>query len=197
MPFFHIQATLLFLFSLFSSPSVRQDRAPCAAGHSTVLYAPQTNLEESEMESLQSAKRPIDVAMYSFTDLRLAEELVKLAHVGVIVRVYRDGIEYEQEKRRGKSTTEVLVRGGVAVRIKSSRDLMHFKSYVADGTMLRTGSANWSKGGLLKQDNDVHYEIDPSLAGIFETRFSEMWDRPTNLIGGEWQRIRPIGELCK
>ena len=133
---------------------------------------------------MQSAKRSVDVAMYSFTDLRLAEELVKLAHEGVIVRVYRDGSEYEQEKRRGESTTEVLVRRGVAVRIKSSRDLMHFKSYVVDGTMLRTGSANWSKAGLFKQDNDVHYEVNPSLAGIFETRFSEMWDRPTNLIVG-------------
>jgi phosphatidylserine/phosphatidylglycerophosphate/cardiolipin synthase-like enzyme len=105
---------------------------------------------------------------------------VKLAHAGVIVRVYRDGSEYEQEKRRGDSTTEVLLRGGVAVRIKSSRDLMHFKSYVVDGMMLRTGSANWSKAGLLKQDNDLHYETDPSLAGMFEMRFNEMWDRPTN-----------------
>jgi phosphatidylserine/phosphatidylglycerophosphate/cardiolipin synthase-like enzyme len=103
---------------------------------------------------------------------------VKLADAGVIVRVYRDGSEYEQEKRRGESTTDVLLRGGVAVRIKSSRDLMHFKSYVVDGMMLRTGSANWSKAGLLKQDND--YEIDPSLAGMFERRFTEMWDRPTN-----------------
>ena len=120
---------------------MRQDPAPCAAVHSTALYAPQTNLEQSEIESLQSAKRSIDVAMYSFTDQRLAEELVKLAQAGVIVRVYRDGNEYEKEKRRGESATEVLVGGGIAVRIKSSRDLMHFKSYVVDGKMLRTGSA--------------------------------------------------------
>jgi phosphatidylserine/phosphatidylglycerophosphate/cardiolipin synthase-like enzyme len=56
------------------------------------------------------------------------------------------------------------------------------KSYVVDGVLLRTGSANWSKAGLFRQDNDVHYEIDPSLARIFEIRFLEMWDRPTNLI---------------
>jgi phosphatidylserine/phosphatidylglycerophosphate/cardiolipin synthase-like enzyme len=86
--------------------------------------------------------------MYSFTDRELAEELVRLAKSGVRVRVYRDWREYEQEKQRGSSTTETLVAGGVEVRVKSSQDLMHFKSYVIDGTLLRTGSANWSPTGL-------------------------------------------------
>jgi phosphatidylserine/phosphatidylglycerophosphate/cardiolipin synthase-like enzyme len=50
--------------------------------------------------------------------------------------------------------------GGVEVRVKASQDLMHFKSYVIDGALLRTGSANWSPTGLKRQDNDVHYEVD-------------------------------------
>ncbi|WP_433975610.1 phospholipase D-like domain-containing protein [Tunturiibacter lichenicola] len=131
---------------------------------------------------MRSAKRSIDVAMYSFTDLRLAEELVKLARAGVAVRVHRDAKEYEQEMRRGHSTTEVLVRGGVAVRVKSSQDLMHFKSYVIGGMFLRTGPANWSQSGLRRQDNDIHYELGPAVAELFEARFSAMWERPNNLI---------------
>jgi phosphatidylserine/phosphatidylglycerophosphate/cardiolipin synthase-like enzyme len=54
------------------------------------------------------------------------------------------------------------------------------KSYVIDGALLRTGSANWSPTGLKRQDNDVHYEVDPTLAAVFETRFEAMWNRPTN-----------------
>ena len=49
-------------------------------------------------KTLSSAKVSIDVAMYSFTDHELAEELVRLAKSGVRVRVYRDWREYEQEK---------------------------------------------------------------------------------------------------
>jgi phosphatidylserine/phosphatidylglycerophosphate/cardiolipin synthase-like enzyme len=56
----------------------------------------------------------------------------------------------------------------------------NFKSYVIDGTLLRTGSANWSPTGLKRQDNDVHYEVDTKLAALFEARFEAMWDRPTN-----------------
>jgi phosphatidylserine/phosphatidylglycerophosphate/cardiolipin synthase-like enzyme len=133
----------------------------CAARtHAVVLYAPESNLERREIETLHSAKVSVDIAMYSFTDRDLAEELVRLAKNGVRVRVYRDWREYEQEQQRGASTTEMLVAGGVQVRVKSSRDLMHFKSYVIDGTLLRTGSANWSPTGLKRQDNDVHYEMD-------------------------------------
>jgi len=58
----------------------------------------------------------------------------------------------------------------VAVRVKASRDLMHFVSCVIDGMLLRTGSANWSISELTRQDNDVHYEIDPILATQFATR---------------------------
>jgi phosphatidylserine/phosphatidylglycerophosphate/cardiolipin synthase-like enzyme len=120
--------------------------------------------------------------MYSFTDHELAKELIQLAKSGVRVRVYRDWREYEQEKERGSSTAELLVAGGVQVRVKSSQDLMHFKSYVIDGTLLRTGSANWSLTGLKRQDNDVYYERDSETAKLFEARFSQMWERPSNFV---------------
>jgi hypothetical protein len=41
------------------------------------------------------------------------------------------------------------------------------KSYVMDGTLLRTGSANWSPTGLKRQGNDVHYEVDTTLASDY------------------------------
>jgi phosphatidylserine/phosphatidylglycerophosphate/cardiolipin synthase-like enzyme len=134
------------------------------------------------METLGSARVSIDIAMYSFTDRPLAEQLVRLARSGVRVRVYRDWREFEQERQRGSSTTEMLIAGGVEVRVKSSQDLMHFKSYVIDGDLLRTGSANWSPAGLKRQDNDVQYEVDPRLAKLFESRFSAMWERSTNFL---------------
>jgi phosphatidylserine/phosphatidylglycerophosphate/cardiolipin synthase-like enzyme len=154
--------------------------APTPTAHAVVLYAPESNLERREIETLRTAKVSVDVAMYSFTDRELAAELVRLARSGVRVRVYRDSRESMQENQRGSSTTATLLAGGVEVRVKASQDLMHFKSYVIDGILLRTGSANWSPTGLKRQDNDVHYEIDTKLAALFETRFETMWDRATN-----------------
>ena len=175
----------VLLLSVVSARLASAQSGPdvCASStHAVVLYAPESNLERSEMETLRSAKVSVDVAMYSFTDHELAKELIRLAKNGVRVRVYRDWREYEQEKERGSSTAELLVAGGVQVRVKSSQDLMHFKSYVIDGTLLRTGSANWSLTGLKRQDNDVYYERDSEAAKLFEARFSQMWERPSNFV---------------
>jgi phosphatidylserine/phosphatidylglycerophosphate/cardiolipin synthase-like enzyme len=72
----------------------------------------------------------------------------------------------------------MLMAAGVVVRIKGSRDLMHFKSYVIDGTLLRTGAANWSPTGLKRQDNDVHYEVYPILAAQFEASLNRCGIEP-------------------
>jgi phosphatidylserine/phosphatidylglycerophosphate/cardiolipin synthase-like enzyme len=71
--------------------------------HAAVLYAPESNLERSEIETLRTAKVYVDVAMYSFTDRELTEELVRLARSRVRIRVYRDSREYLQENQRGSS----------------------------------------------------------------------------------------------
>jgi phosphatidylserine/phosphatidylglycerophosphate/cardiolipin synthase-like enzyme len=162
-----------------TSTVAQRPSAPAETGP-VLLYAPESNLERSDLETLHRARVSVDIAMYSFTDKELAEELGRLARSGVRVRVYRDSGQLEQERQRGLSTTELLLATGVQVKVKTSRDLMHLKSYAIDGVLLRTGSANWSRTGLKRQDNDVRYDVNPELTGLFEARFDEMWERPSN-----------------
>ena len=130
---------------------------------------------------LETATRSVDVAMYSFTDREIAEELANLARKGVRVRVYRDRTQFQEEGRsEGVTATSILLAAGVEVRVKGARDLMHLKSYAIDGRLLRTGSANWSPTGLKRQDNDVRYESSPEAAEQFEEKFTEMWNRAGN-----------------
>lgn len=164
------------------SSAIAQTSIQQAVAAPVMLYSPISNLERSQMEMLGKAKISIDIAMYSFTDRELAEELGRFARTGVRVRVYRDSAQYEQESQHGLSTTETLLAAGVQVKVKASRDLMHLKSYAIDRALLRTGSANWSPTGLKRQDNDIRYEVDPVLAKQFETRFAEMRDRPDNFV---------------
>ena len=57
---------------------------------------------------LRSAKGSVDIAMYSFTDRELAEELVDLARSGIKIRVYRDRTEYQQEVERSDLNTTAM-----------------------------------------------------------------------------------------
>ena len=153
---------------------------PLGAQTDAHLYSPETNLERSELAQLETATRSVDVAMYSFTDRELAEELAALARKGVRVRVYRDREQFQQEGQGSVTTTSILLAAGIEVRVKGARDLMHLKSYAIDGRMLRTGSANWSPTGLKRQDNDVRYEASPEAVERFERKFEEMWSRAGN-----------------
>lgn len=174
-------AHLLLGFLLAAVPGTAQTDAH--------LYSPGTNLERSELAQLETATRSVDVAMYSFTDRELAEELAALARKGVRVRVYRDREEFAQEMQwGGTTTTGILLAGGVEVRVKGARDLMHLKSYAIDGRLLRTGSANWSPRGLKRQDNDVLYESSVEAVELFERKFEEMWAKTTNTTAAVSER---------
>jgi hypothetical protein len=72
----------------------------------------------------------------------------------------------------------------IHVRVKqgSLRDLMHEKAFCIAGRLLREGSANWSRGGLLVQDNNVHYSTEATDIERFEKAFEAMWARRDNLV---------------
>src|SRR5512140_3054870 len=78
-------------------PSVGQPEKGSAFDY----FSPADNLEHADLDQLDGAKKSIDIAMYAFTDRFIAEQLIKLAQRGVVIRVYRDREQYEQEQRRG------------------------------------------------------------------------------------------------
>ena len=163
---------------------------PTLAASGAEHFSPWEDLEQLDMADLRKATRRVDVAMYSFTDRRLADVVDELADRSVEIRVYRDQEQFQDEERaaarfREPSTTQ-LFRGRrmIHVRVKqgSLRNLMHEKAFCIDGRLLRDGSANWSRGGLLVQDNNVHYSTDATDIERFEKAFEAMWSRHDNLV---------------
>ncbi len=65
------------------------------------------------------------------------------------------------------------------VRIKRGGPFMHLKAYDIDGTLLRTGSANFSTSGENAQDNDLIVIRDPAAAAKFDAHFERMWESST------------------
>ncbi len=150
------------------------------------FFSPDDNLERLDVEQLNRARRSIDIAMYAFTDKYIAEQLLALARRGVVVRIYRDRSQFDDEQRKAgsrdsESTTEIL-RGqpNIHVRVKRSRELMHLKAYLVDAVLLRDGSANWSPSGLKRQDNNARFSTDPAQIKAFQQVFEQMWARTDN-----------------
>jgi hypothetical protein len=92
---------------------------------------------------------------------------------------------------------------------------MHLKSYQIDGTLLRTGAANFSASGLKRQDNDLVVietaEAAAAFKRAFDARFAsgEIWSRGVTVaeraklcrsttmltaLNATWQRLVEIAD---
>jgi phosphatidylserine/phosphatidylglycerophosphate/cardiolipin synthase-like enzyme len=100
--------------------------------------------------------KQIDTAAYVLTDSAIVEASREALARGVKVRVWRDAGE---AARLSESDVEAQLRGpvqGLEIRSKApGGELMHLKGYCVDHRLLRTGSANFSRSGETRQDNDL------------------------------------------
>lgn len=135
-----------------SGPVISHFSAPLTAGLlpaslSGEHFSPAENLERLDYEGIRRAHRSIDIAMYAFTDRRLAAAVIAAARRGVKVRIYRDGEQYEEEQGRAwrYGSTSGMFRGqpNIHIRLKSpSRWLLMHENYVAVAfTLLQSWNA--------------------------------------------------------
>ena len=165
---------------------------PGSSSKESEYFAPAADLERVELGELRTAAQrlrgsriPLNIAMYAFTDRAIAQLLIEESDAGTVMRIYRDGEQYEEEERQryGIGSVTSMFRGhaNIHVRVKpaSRSDLMHLKCW-SDGRVLRDGSANWSPAGLKRQDNEIRYTTDGHEVQEFNQNFEQLWNRPTN-----------------
>jgi phosphatidylserine/phosphatidylglycerophosphate/cardiolipin synthase-like enzyme len=121
--------------------------------------------------------------MYAFTDRRIAATLRRAAERGVKVRIYRDREQYEEEERRGGSVRAILAGApNIAVKVKTSKELMHQKVALYDDRLLRDGSGNWSISAARYQDNEISVSGNAAMIHAFRSDFDRMWSRTDNTV---------------
>ncbi len=164
--------------------------------HTATYFAPQTNLEKIDLHWLQKAAGPnkLYIAMYSFTDKALANEIIELAKSGVQVYIYRDDKQMDD-----KTDVTHMFKGVSNVHIKAKNDkgfwnIMHDKMFVIPNVVYREGSANWSASGegascwdnncgaSENQDNNATFiTVSPAINQAIQM-FWKMWNRGSNII---------------
>ena len=137
-----------------------------------IHYAPAENLETIDVALLNNAETCIDMAAYVLSDAAVIEALGDAADRGVAVRLYFDHGEFASH---AGELAELLAKSGVEARVKPSGVLMHMKAYAVDGARLRTGSGNFSRSGLSRQDNDLLLTDDSTTVRRFEHDFEAIF----------------------
>jgi phosphatidylserine/phosphatidylglycerophosphate/cardiolipin synthase-like enzyme len=130
-----------------------------------VHYAPTERLDRIDVGLIDNAGTSIELAAYVLTDAEVIDALNNAAARGVVVRLILDP--------RERSAIDRMA--GLDLRRKLPGPLQHLKSYVIDGAVLRTGSANFSRSGETAQDNDLIVIHDSAAVEGFEKNFDRMW----------------------
>jgi phosphatidylserine/phosphatidylglycerophosphate/cardiolipin synthase-like enzyme len=145
-------------------------------GAAEVHYAPGEDLERIDVALIDGAAKQIDMAAYVLTDRAVVQALRQAAARGVKVRIWRDA---NMAAKVGDYDAEAQLGGqvpGIELRSKPrGGELMHLKDYCVDHRLLRTGSANFSRSGETRQDNDLVAMRGASVCAGFDAKFDRAW----------------------
>lgn len=101
-------------------------------------------------ELINSAKKTIQVSMFTFTREDLAKSLIKAKNRGVKVEVFLD---HQSSKGASAKIASLLSNAKIPISTNPGQSIFHCKYLLIDNEVLVNGSANWTKAAF-KQNDD-------------------------------------------
>lgn len=174
--------TLSKLFTIAVAATIlvyAQASTPMPQGASfDVGFSPRQGSLEVVLKGIESAKKQILVAAYSFTSKPIAGALLDAHKRGVHVMVVAD----EKDNQKGYSATTFLANAGVPVRLDGNYAIHHHKFMVIDGTSVELGSFNYSAAAVDKNAENVLLIWNaPALADTYARQWQKLWSESSDV----------------
>jgi phosphatidylserine/phosphatidylglycerophosphate/cardiolipin synthase-like enzyme len=136
-------------------------------------FSPDGDSLELVLKGINSAKKSIYVAAYSFTSKPISSALLSAYKRGVDVKVVADA-----KSNSGKySATTYLANNNVPVKLDSNYAIFHHKFIIIDGQTLETGSFNFSKNAATKNAENVLLLWNvPQIAQVYYSEWQKLWN---------------------
>lgn len=136
----------------------------------TANFSSEGSIGAELTQALRQVKQRIALALFGFNNVRLAEELAKLARNGVRVRLKVDAAKSMEKKTGG--VVDFLKAAGVQVQTVAPDGRNHNKFAVIDRKRVITGSYNWTLKAEQNWENLLFLDC-PELAEKYERE----WER--------------------
>lgn len=133
------------------------------AGSIQVYFSPNGGCTDAIVQTLNNAKRSVQVQAYSFTSAPIAKALVDAHKRGVQVQVILD----KSNKTAKYSSADFVAHAGIATYIDAAHDIAHNKIIIVDGETVITGSFNFSKSAEVGNAENVLIIREPEVAAKY------------------------------
>jgi mitochondrial cardiolipin hydrolase len=139
---------------------------------SEVLFSPDGRCRQRLLDLLDHSIRSVEACVFTITDDRLAKALTHAHQRGVEARLITESDKVDDLG----SDVRRIEDAGVAVRWECSDNrLMHHKFVVVDGSVVATGSFNWTYSAAKANYENLIVSRDPAVVGSYQREFGRLW----------------------
>jgi mitochondrial cardiolipin hydrolase len=143
-----------------------------AASLAEVCFSPQHDGAARIARLFDGVRRSVDVCVFTITDDRITEAMLRAHRRGVALRVITDN----DKSFDPGSDIERLERAGVPVRRDITEYHMHHKFALFDGGLLLNGSYNWTRSAALHNEENFLLTTELKLVRPFADLFGRLWE---------------------
>jgi phosphatidylserine/phosphatidylglycerophosphate/cardiolipin synthase-like enzyme len=156
---------------VFARPAAAGPAEPAGA-----YFSPGTTCIHEVIRQFDRAGQSCDVCVFTITDDRITDAILRAHARGVAVRVITD----DEKSHDLGSDIDRLRAAGVPCKMDVGNAAhMHHKFALFDARRLMTGSFNWTRSASEQNEENLIVTADPTLVRAFGERFETLWGRMT------------------
>lgn len=179
LPFFGYKPSMgaivkIFLLSvlLLCSNAFAENSRPLVVKNLETCFSPNEGCDQKLIGVINSAKKTLDIAIFSITHPEIAAAIASAKKRGVNVRMVVDKGQAES----GRSQTDELLAANVSIKIGNSSKIMHDKFCIVDSVILETGSFNYTMSATLHNTENQIYITDKNVIKRYQDNFEKLWN---------------------
>jgi phosphatidylserine/phosphatidylglycerophosphate/cardiolipin synthase-like enzyme len=143
--------------------------AQLATAQTKVYFSPRGGCTEAVVSELGKAKASVFVAAYGFTNVKIAEAVLKAHKRGVRIQIIMD----DSNQTDKYSAATFLQNSGIQPLVDSKHAIFHNKFMVIDGSTLITGSFNFTKAAEESNAENLLVIADAKLCSQYLVNWQE------------------------
>lgn len=145
---------------------------PCSTKQ-TICFSPLGACDKKLIALIDSAKKTLEVAIYSVNLPEVTDAIIRAQIRGVAVRMLLDSSQLTQSKEAPQ--IQKLADARVPMKRDGHSGVMHMKFVVIDDTWFETGSFNYTNGGANLNNENMLIWSCPRNALAYKQEFERLW----------------------
>lgn len=145
----------------FTAPTGSRDSSVYVGGVDTVVAA-----------AIDNVRGTLDIAAFEFNNRTITDAVLNAHRRGVVVRMVTDN---DYGLNDDDATISELIEAGIPVVDDARSALMHNKFMIMDGSVVWTGSMNYTVNGSYRNNNNVLQLRSRRAVETYQSEFNEMF----------------------